>query len=661
MKPFLVLLLVVAGLAALFFAFRSTNKDQGAGVATPTTEPAAPVKSTQPAKIASPDQPQTEARTVNTAPGVEGQPADTAPVDRSTLLVGVVVDEQSKPIANATVKVSDAAFMGEELAMDSLFGPTKPKANATVTATTDGNGQFRFKNLEPKRNYFLLATHPNFSPTQEGNVAVREEGESHAPDLVLRAGSSLSGNVTDDSGNGVAGADLHLDSAYVLNGDSKSPDRVSTKTDNTGHYEFKNVAGGPRSLTVMATGYGTKIVQDLTFKGSVDDHVERDVRLEPGFALGGRVLVQGTNQALKGARVVAMTMNAASNSRGEAVSADDGAFLIDGLAQSAYMLQVDLDCYSQVRMNRVQVGDMNIAVEMRPRTRVQGRVVDAAGNPVRTFTVSPKLAGDTGSDQMFLENLGLDESFESADGTFSACNFDKGSYVIAIEAPGFATALSDKFTVVENQAPIDLTIRMTSGGSIRGKLVDPSGNPIKGALIGSYDANFDDLHDPLFGPLISTAATRSKTRSDRDGNFELKTLAAADYQLEVTHPGYTRTLVPNLRVIEGQAANAGTITMRLGGKVSGKVFDQAGQPVARGQVHMSITDGTIVVFDARTDSEGRFSIEHVPAGNYEISVSRVLPGGSADPFQTMAEQQASTKQVNVIDGAEITVDLSLGR
>ncbi|MBI5433475.1 MAG: carboxypeptidase regulatory-like domain-containing protein [Planctomycetes bacterium] len=658
MKPLLVLLLVLAGLAALFFAFRSGSKDQGTGVAVPTNTAAEPVKSTSGAKIETPTQTEEAIRTVTSAPDVDGQPVDAAPADRATLLVGSVLDDQARPVANATVKISENAFMGEELASEFFMGIDKPKGKA-ISTTTDTAGQYRFKNLEPRRNYYILATHPDFSPTQESNVGVREEGESRAPDAILRQGSVLTGMVVDDNGSAVPGADLHLDSAYVLTGDPKSPDRMSTKSDNTGHFEFKNVAGGPRNLTVSAPGFGTMIVSNVLFKGSSDDTQDKEVRLSPGFPLGGRVLVQGTNQPLKGAKVVAMTFNATSSSRGEAVAGDDGSFLVENLQQGSYMLQVELDCYSQLRMNRVQVGDMNIPVEMRPRTAVSGRVIDGAGNPVRSFTVSPKRAGDGADAASFLENLGLDESFDNADGTFTVCNFDKGTFVVAIEAPGYATALSEKFTVVENQATINLTIRVSQGGTIRGKLVDPTGNPIKGAVVGSFDAGLDDINDPLFGNLISSGATRRKVRTDRDGNFELKMLAPTDYQLEITHPSYTRTLVPSLRVIEGQVVNAGSITMKGGGKVSGKVFDQAGQPVVRGSVHLAITDGTIVTFDARTDGEGRYFIDHVPAGNYQISASR-SNAGAADPFQAIAEQQASTKQFNVIEGQEVTMDLTLG-
>lgn len=660
MKPLLVLLLVLAAVAALFFAFRSTDQGQGTGVASPTAQPATPAKSTGETAIAAPDQPASETRAVPTSANPQAQPADAAAADRSTLLVGLVIDDQARPVVNATVKISENAFMGEELAGEFFMGVDKPKRKS-VSTTTDANGQYRFKNLEPRRNYYLLATHPDFSPTQESNVVVREEGESRAPDAVLRQGSTLVGTVVDDGGGVVAGAELHLDSAYVLTGDTKSPDRMSTVADATGRFEFKNVAGGPRNLTVSAPGYGTTIISNVDFKGTADDRQEREVKLSPGFPLGGRVLVQGTNQPLAGATVTAMTFNATSQSRGEAVSGPDGSFLVENLQQGAYMLQVELDCYSQVRMNRVQVGDMNIVAEMRPRTKVSGTVLDASGNPVRSFTVSPKRAGDGGTDQLFLENLGLDESFESEDGTFTVCNFDKGTYVIAIEAPGYATAMSEKFTVVENQTPINVTIRVSQGGAVRGKLIDASGNPIKGAVVGSFDAGLDDINDPLFGNLISTGATKRKVRSDRDGNFELKMLAPADYQLEIVHPSYTRTIVANLRVIEGQTVNAGSITMTGGGRVSGKVFDQAGQPVVRGSVHMGSTEGTVITFDARTDSEGRYSIEHVPAGNYQISASRSAAGGATDPFQAIAEQQASTKQINVLDGQEIIVDLTLGR
>ncbi|MCE9593089.1 MAG: carboxypeptidase-like regulatory domain-containing protein [Planctomycetes bacterium] len=658
MKPLLVLLLVLAGLAALFFAFRSSS-DKPSGVASPTTQPAEPAKPTKGANIQAPDVAEAQTRTENIAPTNAAAGTDAAPVDRSNLLVGFVFDDQNRPVTGATVKISENAFMGEELASEFFMGVEKPKRKSLST-TTDAAGQYRFKNLEPRRDYYVLATHPDFSPTQESGVAVRDEGESRAPDAILRVGSALYGNVVDDSGAPVIGAELHLDSAYVLTGDPKSPDRVSVKADASGHYEFKNVAEGPRNLTVIAAGYGTQVIPNVLFKGTSEDRQEKEVRMGPGFPLGGRVLVQGTNQPIKGATVVAMTFNASSSSRGEALSGDDGSFLVENLQQGAYMLQVEYECHSQTRMNRVQVGEMNIVVEMRPRTTVRGRVVDGSGKAVPSFTVSAKQANED-PDQPFLENLPIETTVEGGDGTFTLCEFDRGSYVLAVDAPGFATALSEKFSVVENQASVELTVRLSAGGSIKGKLVDSTGNPIKGAVVASFDAGMEDINDPLFGQLISSGATKRKTRTDRDGNFELKTLAPADYQLEITHPSYSRTVVPNLRVIEGQTVNTGSVAVKGGGKVTGKVFDQAGQPVARGVVHVAASDGSSLVLDGRTDAEGRYTIDHVPSGSYQISAFRNAGGGANDPFQAIAEQQASTKEINVLDAQEITVDLTLGR
>ncbi len=661
MKPFLVLLLVLAGLAALFFSIQALSSHGDTNIATSTgkgdtaQKPATstPIESPTNVQSSRSTPPTTSSTASATDTGVEA-------ADRSNVLTGLVVNDQGKPVAGANVSLSKNAMMGEAIANDWFMGRDKPTGKP-LTTVTDAAGLYHFKNVEAARDYYVFVQHKDYSPSQEQNVVVNEEGESHAPDAVLRPGSVLTGFVYDENSNGIAGAQVALDSAYVLGNDPKSPDRSTATTDNTGYFEFKNVAAGPRSLTASVQGFGLETKSNLMFKGSPDDRQQLDFKLKPGHPIAGRVVVQGTNQGLKGAQVTAMTFGNTSSSRGETVSNEDGTFQIDGLQQGAYMVQVEFDCYRQTRMNRVQVDDMNVLVEMMPRARVTGRVVDGANNPVKTFKATAMHTVEGAGAAGQFENSGVSVQVDNqADGSFQICNFDPGAYVIMIEAPGMATAISDKFTIADNQAPVSITVRTSLGGSIKGRVVDPSGNPIKGALIASRDNSIEDDMDPMFGNLIGTTATARKTRSDRDGNFELKMLAAADYRLMITHPNYTHGVVSGLRVVEGQTTDSGAVTLRGGGVLSGKVLDQAGKPVGRGFVHVVSVDNATVGFDARTDTEGRYSIAHLPAGNYEVSAMRAAPGSGADPFQSISEQQASHAQVNVIEGQESTRDLNIG-
>ena len=67
-----------------------------------------------------------------------------------------------------------------------------------------------------------------------------------------------------------------------------------------------------------------------------------------------------------------------------------------------------------------------------------------------------------------------------------------------------------------------------------------------------------------------------------------------------------------------------------------------------------------LIYQARTDPEGRYSLEHIRPGTYQISASRASPAGGGDAFEAILDQQHSEVSINVVDGTTITRDLNLG-
>lgn len=661
MKPFLVLVLVLAAVAALFFAVRFLTQEEGGSAAGPQTQEVRPQNPSGGARIEKPVDASSAVPVENRTPPTATDPSSEPTTARANTLSGLVVDANNKGVPDATVILTQNAMMGEAIAGDWFMGRTAPRGTPRQTKT-DAQGNWKLKDVDPARDYYVVVQHTDFSPAQEAGVAVGDEGDFRAPDVVLRAGSTLIGLVMDETGNGIANATLHLDSAYVMSDDPKSPDRMTTETNGGGRYEFKNVAAGPRNLTAQAEGFGLQIKSNLMFKGEPTDSQSQDFKLQPGRPIAGRVLVQGTSQGLKGVRVVALNYNNNVSSRGEAISGDDGAFQIDGLQSGAYQMSVeDVPCYRATKVNRVAADDMNVLIELAQRASVSGRVIDANGKPVPSFAATGRRIS-AGQGKTLYENMDDKTVIEgSADGSFQLCNFDPGTYEIMVTSPGHAPGFSEKFTVEQNSSVPNLVVRLGSGGSMRGRVVDSSGNPIQGAIVSSHDNEMgDDFLDPMLAGLLSTNATERKTRSDRDGNFELKLLAPAEYQIMVVHPKYTRARVQSLRVVEGQQTDAGPIKMSAGGSVSGKVYDQAGRPVTRGFVQLISSSDPSLSFQARTDVEGRYVVPHVPAGTYELWATRNTPDGGPDPFVTIAEQQGSRVTISVIEGQEMPRDLNLG-
>ena len=222
---------------------------------------------------------------------------------------------------------------------------------------------------------------------QEESINVGEVGEYKAPDIILRPGSTLTGYVLDVGGNPVPDARLDLDSAFMMGTDPRSPDRITAIADNTGRYEFKNVAVGSRNVTVSAEGYGLQVKHNLVFQGVPGDDLEHNFRLEPGHPIAGRVFGPD-NEGIEGARILSLNYGKKTSSRGEAYSGPDGEFQIDGLQAGSYILLIEAKGYRAARANRVQVGDLDVQVEMIRQACIGGVVTDTSGSPVNSFICS---------------------------------------------------------------------------------------------------------------------------------------------------------------------------------------------------------------------------------------------------------------------------------
>jgi protocatechuate 3,4-dioxygenase beta subunit len=575
-------------------------------------------------------------------------------------LVGSVRDDESRPVVGAEVKLTRDAMMGDALVMVQLL--QQPRTGKSISVKTDGAGRYVFEDVAPWADYFLIATHPEFSPQQESLVAVGESGEFPGPDIVLRPGARLVGTVKDVGGNAVPDAKLVLESAFGQSWEHPNPDRVEVRSDNLGYYEFKHVPAGQRSLLVHASGYGIEVVsQALEFKGEPGEEKTYDFTLEPGLPIVGQV-VGPDGVGVGGARVVAMTWENQVTSRNEATADQNGRFQVDDLQNLAYILMVKAEGYEQARMNRIQAGKVDVVIELKRQATVSGHVV-ANGKPVKDFDVELRRTSPTPTPDaaVIYESTDLRAEVRGGDGSFSIVGVTSGHYSALVTAEGFAPTGSTVFQVIEDQAPPPMTISLAAGGSLRGRVLDPSGAPLAGVQVRCADNVMSGAEDdPFFGELFSGAATPKKTRTNSEGYFELAALAPATYAVTFEHGRFASLTVRDKIVAEGQSTDLGDTALLAGGSVTGVVRDQGGQPLARAFVQLVSTDASGLSFQARTDASGQYTFNHVRPGSYKISATRQPPGSSADPFQAILEQQASELSISVADGVPVQRELSLG-
>ncbi len=88
-----------------------------------------------------------------------------------------------------------------------------------------------------------------------------------------------------------------------------------------------------------------------------------------------------------------------------------------------------------------------------------------------------------------------------------------------------------------------------------------------------------------------------------------------------------------------RATSLGSLRMTPGGTASGRVLGADGKPLAGVQV--SLSDLFLYV---DTDSEGRWRIEHVPAGTWEFHVNGIEGREGPSPRFTLAVDEGKTAE-----------------
>jgi len=115
--------------------------------------------------------------------------------------------------------------------------------------------------------------------------------------------------------------------------------------------------------------------------------------------------------------------------------------------------------------------------------------------------------------------------------------------------------------------------------------------------------------------------SRSTTVRDASGQFKLRRLAAGKYIVKVFAKGYTTGIKDGVTVKSGRNTEAGTIYLKGGGNLTGKIVDdKTGLPVARAYVRVESFAGTRR--GEYSDVQGVFELEGVSAERVSIWIRK---------------------------------------
>ncbi|TDA68928.1 MAG: hypothetical protein D9V47_06585 [Clostridia bacterium] len=442
--------------------------------------------------------------------------------------------------------------------------------------------------------------------------------------LTIHQGGSISGRVTDEAGNPIAGADVWADFW-----DGKWAGGTRTGAD--GCYTIRGLPGGDYRVQAEAPGWAREVYQDtlrhdqatqvtVTAPG---DTPNIDFTLEPGGIISGTVTDEAGNP-LGGVSVEAGQVDGPGGSGTETGS--DGTYTLIGLPFGTYNVfspgnsrwgpndgDWAREKYPQgIAIDVTAPNATGVDFTLEPGGSISGLVTDEAGNPIAGVGVWAEL--NVGTDKW----VGVSNAQTGSDGSYVLRGLPSGEYKVRAEAEGMVRAYYpstpdwDQAQILAVTAPdvvtsIDFTLE--PGGTISGTVTDEAGSPIAGADV------WADFWDGKWA---------GGTRTGADGCYTIRGLPGGDYRVQAEAPGWAREVYQDtLRhdqatqvtvTAPGDTPNI-DFTLEPGGTISGWVTDADGNPLAG--VGVSV-DGPGYGFGAETDADGYYRVEGVAYGSYLV-------------------------------------------
>jgi 5-hydroxyisourate hydrolase-like protein (transthyretin family) len=240
-----------------------------------------------------------------------------------------------------------------------------------------------------------------------------------------------------------------------------------------------------------------------------------------------------------------------------------------------------------------------LILSMYPGAPVRGRVLDLRGNPIegaevclvlaRPSSFPPEAFGDTG-----LEARSVCVEADG-EGNVESVVLPHGSYVLAVRAQD-RTTIDARLRLDADTRPLEWRLRQ--GGSISGRLRQPDEQPISGAQLRLTHRERD---------------AEAKGATDAEGAFRVAGLAPGRWSVRIEPPDAAVILRDGIEVREGRTTSLGTLFVRPGLHVEGRVVDSAGEPLVDAEISVREAEGVPRQLRlARTDEDGRFVAGGLP-------------------------------------------------
>ncbi|HUS89807.1 MAG TPA: carboxypeptidase regulatory-like domain-containing protein [Desulfosporosinus sp.] len=520
----------------------------------------------------------------------------TLALEQGTSIGGIIHDEQGNPIEGANVYLLVPG--GDEIERVAIWDHVEK---------TDAEGRWRCDIIPSKLDdIWIRLAHPDYISDEMYGKTPKppiEQLRAITGVMVIKQGLTVSGRVIDAN-------DRPIEGASVAQGSDRFGSHYpSTQTDSEGHFEFKNARPDEMVLTVQAKGYSSDLKSFTVYKGMEP----LEFRLESGHTIRGRIMDTAGNP-VSGAFVAADTWRGHRSLEWRVDTDAEGRFRWNEAPPDEVLIDMGKQHYMSVRNYGMSPSEQEYEITMPPELKIRGKVVNTeTGEPISEFKLLTGI--DWGGDRPV--------SWQRRNTkTFTQGHYEIGftypypAHLIRIEADGYKPGISRPIGSDEGEVTVDFKLEKGMGPA--GIVHLPDGKPAAVAEV--------ILCTPSQGAYIRNGRNQQRRNSQyvetkEDGKFSFPVQTDV-YAIVVLHDeGY-------LEVGESDLADSTDLILQPWATVTGKVLIGK-NPAANETVRLGFdkpydrSDPRISHnYQAMTDSNGTFILEHVPPG--EASISRSI-------------------------------------